>query len=96
MSAVATLDASNRIFYESKNSTQGLADVTLNILQPDQTSLGPFTMIELANAYVLGTYYYDFTPTQVGDHLIVVDCPSLPKRAEQKLTVNRAIPFAMY
>lgn len=39
--------------------------VTLTITQPDNTAAGPFTLV----AGALGTYDYDYTPTQVGRHL---------------------------
>lgn len=93
---MAGLNQVTRLFYVAKNHTTGLVDVEVNIVKPDLTVDGPFVMTEIPEAEVQGTYYYDWTPAAVGDYLVACDCVSLPKRAEQKVSVNQNLPFMLY
>lgn len=85
-----------RIFYVAINNMAGLTDVQLYIKRPDLVLEGPFTMTEIVDPQVSGTYYYDYTPVQQGSYLSICDSVSQPKRAERSFEVFLKSPFAVF
>lgn len=85
-----------RVFYESLDQIQGLTDVTLYVRRPDGVKEGSFIMTEIVDVNMAGTYYYDYTPTQIGVYLFSVDSISQPKRDESAIECLSGSPFALY
>lgn len=74
------------ISYESKNRRTGLTDITVSIIKPDQSTVGPFPLVE----YASGFYRYSFSTTLLdpeGDYLGIISSPTEVHSAQVKLSL---------
>jgi hypothetical protein len=74
-----------RIYYVAYNFTSGLTDVSLTILAPDETIVGPFIMIESAQR--TGVYVYDYIPLIAGQFYAEMNSVATPKAVVEVIDV---------
>jgi hypothetical protein len=77
---------SERIYYQSRDSTTGLSDVKITITAPDNTVA--VSAVVMTESITAGVYYYDFTPTMSGIHWIKIDSESMPREVAYSLKIT--------
>jgi len=90
------LNSPYRTFYTAVDYLTGLTDVQAYVKRPDNVLEGPFTLTELTDTGLSGTYYFDYTMTLTGVYLFTVDCVSNPKRAEKSVECIQGSPFLLF
>jgi hypothetical protein len=77
---MALINEAFRFYYIANNFTTGLTDVSVQILDPNNTIWGSFICTESTRT---GIYYYDYTPLVKGQYVFEADSVVSPKKFVQ-------------
>jgi len=85
---MAVLGTPYRVMYESKNLLSGLTNVIAQVMKPNGSVAGVYSLTELSGFFA-GIYYFDYTTLStdpVGEYIVMVYSPSESVRAPCKIT----------